>query len=255
VIASSTTRSLYEDWLVRRERLEGLPGEIAGYRAVEMRLLDYLLRRYRDSPEAARPARFPLSKDLFVDHRAIIIHHHLGRGQIPDMSSQREASDHVRAVVERMQSPPAGSAADDAPPAFTVPPPADPVEAARARLCDSDPVVRIVAALDLGEAGDLDDIGLLSDLLSLPATPNSKEHPREREALLRAIEWLSGVSVEPFDLSGIVPPSPRPVPFLQVRRPRRRANRRADFYFYMSLAVLAAIIFIIGGMMLALAPP
>ena len=70
-------------------------------------------------------------------------------------------------------------------------------------MCDRDPVVRIQAALELGEIGDLDDIGLLSDLLSLPPCPD--EHPRERESLLHAMQRLSGATKERFDLSGVLP--------------------------------------------------
>ena len=55
-----STRTLYDDWLARRAQLAAAGGGAADWRAVELRLLDFLLRRYRDSPEAARPARFPL---------------------------------------------------------------------------------------------------------------------------------------------------------------------------------------------------
>ncbi len=69
-----TARTLYDDWKARRERLAHASGGAAGYEAVEMRLLDYLLRRYQASPEVARPARFPLPPTVFVNHRAIIVH-------------------------------------------------------------------------------------------------------------------------------------------------------------------------------------
>ncbi len=70
-------------------------------------------------------------------------------------------------------------------------------------LCNADPAVRIHAALELGESGNLDDIGLLSDLLSLPIGPD--EHPRERAALLYAMQRLSGGATEPFDMTGVPP--------------------------------------------------
>ena len=60
MVTDPTARTLYDDWKARRERLAQASGGAAGHQAVEMRLLDYLLRRYQDSPEAARPARFPL---------------------------------------------------------------------------------------------------------------------------------------------------------------------------------------------------
>jgi hypothetical protein len=196
-------RTLYDDWQVRRARLADVAAEGGGpadYHVVELRLLDYLLRRYRGAPEAARPARFPLSTTVFVDHRALTVHHHLGRGLIPTITSADEALAHVRSIVDRMRSPAAAGEAgepDEAVAAFTIPPPADPAEAARTRLCSGEAAVRLRAALELGKIGTLDDVGLLSDLLSLPAAPD--EHPRERAAILYAMQKLSGQEVEPFD--------------------------------------------------------
>jgi hypothetical protein len=198
-------RTLYDDWQARRERLAAAAGKEGDYRAVEMRLLDFLLRRYHASPEAARPARFPLPTSLFVNHRAIVVHHHLGRGVIPTISNQQEAYAHVRSIVERMKmpAPPADAAVpDDEIAAFAVPPEDDPVEVLRINLCNANPVVRVRAAIELGQSGELDDIGLLSDLLSLPVGPD--EHPQERPALLWAMRRLSGETVEEFDLSGVL---------------------------------------------------
>ena len=148
-------RTLYDDWQARRQRLERMPGEEADYRAVEIRLLDYLLRRYRASPEAARPARFPLPTGLFVNHRAIVVHHHLGRGAIPNITNEQEAEIHVRAIVARMQTPataaqPPGSHQETA--GCAAGPEDDPVETARMNLCHADPAIRIRAALELGAA-------------------------------------------------------------------------------------------------------
>jgi hypothetical protein len=197
--------TLYEDWSARRRRLEYQTGGIAAYRAAEMQLLDFLLRQYRDSPEAARPAQFPLATATFCNHRAIVVHHHLGRGWLPAIANRQEAETHVRAMVDRIWSQSATSeitrSAEDTG-SFATEPLIDPVEAVRTRLCDSDPAVRIHAALRLGEVGNLDDIGLLSDLLSLPTCPD--EHPREREVILHAMQHLSGGTTESIDLSGLL---------------------------------------------------
>ncbi len=209
MVTDPTARTLYDDWKARRERLADASGGAAGYDAVEMRLLDYLLRRYQDSPEVAHPARFPLPPTVFVNRRAIIVHHHLRQGPVSPITSEQEALAHVRPIVHRihrMQSLSASgeiviSEADAA--SCAVPPPADPVEAVRTKLCESDPLVRIQAAVELSEIGDLDDIGLLSDLLSLPTCPD--EHPRERDSLLHAMQRLSGATKERFDVSGVLP--------------------------------------------------
>jgi len=253
--ADLNVRTLYDDWQSRRRRLaESAVGE-ADYRAVELRLLDYLLRRYRGSPEAARPARFPLPTGVFVNHRAIVVHHHLGRGVIPTITNQQEAQTRVQAIVARMQTPPAADAAPGAEQTVAscaVPPEDDPVETARMNLGDADPAARIHAALELGESGGLEDIGLLSDLLSLPIGPD--EYPREREALLYAMQRLSGGSTEEFDLSGILPMRRRPagvgrgdsgisrhIELLAKSHPRR---------FWFVLAGLALAAGIAGGVLL-----
>jgi hypothetical protein len=74
----------------------------------------------------------------------------------------------------------------------------DLVEAVREKLCDADAAVRIHAALELGEIGTLDDIGLLSDVLSLPCSED--EHPKERAAILHAMKRLSRIDEGSFDL-------------------------------------------------------
>ena len=154
-----------------------------------------------------------------------------------------------------MQTPPAagGRPSEQAVASCAVPPEEDPLETARMNLCDADPAARIHAALELGESGDLDDIGLLSDLLSLPIGPD--EHPREREALLYAMQRLSGGAAEPFDMTG-VPPLPRRLAAdVGARRFRHRRHivllaishpRR----FLLVLAGLALAIGIVGGILL-----
>ena len=216
--ADLNVRTLYDDWQTRRRRLAETAGGEADRRAVELRLLDYLLRRYQGSPEAARPARFPLPTGVFVNHRAIVVHHHLGRGVIATVTNQQEAQARVQAIVQRMQTLPATGATADreqAVASWAVPPEDDPLETARMNLCDADPAVRIRAALELGKSGSLDDIGLLSDLLSLPIGPD--EHPREREALLYAMQRLSGGSTEAFRPVRHLAPAAAP----RGRRPRR----------------------------------
>jgi hypothetical protein len=216
--------------------------------------LDYLLLRYRNSPEANRPAMFPLSKDTFINHRAIVVHHHLGQGSIPNISSRREAQNHVRAMIEHIWSPltdEEAAALDDEPAQFAVPPAIDPVEAVREKLCDVDPAVRIQAALALGEFGGLDDIGFLSDLLSLPNSAD--EHPKEREAILHAMRRLSGESVEDFDLS-FVPPLLEHSACIDTDsvRMNRPVLPRAMPNLFLVLLALSAFCFVIGVILFAL---
>jgi hypothetical protein len=203
--AMADRRTLYDDWKARREQLARLPYLAGDHHAVEAQVLDYLLRRYQDTPEGAQPARFPLKKDVYVNHRAIVVLHHLGGGRIPTVTTPSEAQARVQSIVRRMLSDGGGhettglreaenlkakSGAD----ALT--------EQWRMRLCDSNPVTRVLAAVRLGEVGTLDDVGLLSDLLAL--APSDDEHPFERAAMVHSMERLAGVVSEPFDVSGVV---------------------------------------------------
>lgn len=202
-----TGPTLYDDWKARRERLEEMPYWAGDYGAVERRLLDFLLRRYRDAPEAARPARFPLGTGLHVNRRAIVVFHHLWQDRVPKVTSAAEAQDRVRTIVGRMARPaPSDDAAGDLGPALgEPPPPEDPADVYRRWLCDPDPVVRMTAAVRLGKRGSLDDVGLLSDLLALP--PGDDEHPAERRVLVHTMRRLAGIEHAPFDLASILPKS------------------------------------------------
>jgi hypothetical protein len=242
---ASATRTLLGDWAARRQRLLDSPSGDADYRAVELRLLDFLLRRYAGTVQAAQPARFPLRGDVFIDHRAIIVHHHLGRGRIPAIANRHEADQRVRAMVERMW-PPAGTRAelsDAAEESCWESPPPDPAEEARMKLCDNDALVRLQAAVRLGQLGDLDDIGLLADLLSLPPSPD--EHPCQREALLHAMRRLSGETAEPYDLAAALGLSPA---FASMATATAYIIKRAKASVYSWLLLLATIIFLIGIM-------
>jgi hypothetical protein len=201
-IVAPHARTLIDDWNARREQLLSASGGTAEYRAVEIRLLDYLINRYQNSPEAARPALFPLSSGVFVDHRAIVVHHHLGRGSIPTISNRQQAYAHVRSMVDHMWTADADEfIAAEGTPEFVKPVEIDPVESLREELCSGDATARVQAALRLGEIGTLDDFGLLSDLLSLPYSLD--EHPKERAALLHAMKRLSGATDDEFDATGI----------------------------------------------------
>ncbi len=199
-------RTLYEDWKARREQLAGRPYRSGDRHAVEAQVLDYLIRRYRDTPEGARLARFPLTSDIYINHRAIAVLHHLGSGRIPAITTASEALVRVQSIVRRMLqasgneateigNPDAISASDDA------------TDLCRMRLCEGEPIARVLAIVKLGDIGTLDDIGLLSDLLALP--PSDDEHPKERVAMVHSMQRLAGVTSERFDLSDVIP-SPFP---------------------------------------------
>jgi hypothetical protein len=287
------TRTLLDDWRLRRDRLAGDPGPIPQYAAIQIQLLDFLLERYRDAPEAAAPARFVPKSDLFVNERAIVVHHHLGVGVLGGVKSRHEAESRVSGILKRMttaeaptetapdreepwledslyvatrtwcaaldaiaagkrahawieralasqpmapeqalrylyrclvdvkvidtyaldllakcQNPSAINYAvlawrrrievcceedlhDEFAEFFTRPAVRKrSAERLRAELAADDPRVRLAAIELLARIGELADVGLFSDLLTLP--PLADEDPRERPAMLRAMQTIAG---------------------------------------------------------------
>jgi hypothetical protein len=183
--------TLYEDWQVRRDRLATLPGSDKGHVATELRLLNYLLGRYRGQARTQQPARFPMPSELFVDRRAIVVYRHLGKGYLTEMRTWLEAEERVRKLVDHMASQAAVDDVHITGPLFdpaAMPPFDERLERIRGRLCETNPDARLVAIVELGRIGTLDDIGFLSDLLALP--PQSDEDPFERHVLLTAMKKI-----------------------------------------------------------------
>lgn len=112
--AAQVGPSLYEDWLARREQLAGARASLRQHEEMMIRVLDYFLERYRDSPVAARPARFPLRSGLVVNERVILVHHHLKPIEGGSVKSPQEAERRMAAMVERMTSRGEADDIDDA---------------------------------------------------------------------------------------------------------------------------------------------
>jgi hypothetical protein len=62
-------------------------------------------------------------------------------------------------------------------------------ERMREELADDNPLVRLAATSLLEEIGELDDIGLLADMLSVAETDEENQH--EREALIHAMKSIA----------------------------------------------------------------
>jgi hypothetical protein len=194
---ASTSPTLYEDWLARRNRLAGLRDPGGTYAMIELRLLDYLLRRFRDAPEAKRPAMFPLASTLVINQRAAVIHSHLAKGH--HVADARQARDRVTSILQRMASPTRREAEVED---FEFVP-----NSRIGRLCDRSRASlgsggrrkRLRAINILGRWGNLDDFGLLGDLAALP--PQDDEHPHERAALSHAMQRIAGLTTSAFDIA------------------------------------------------------
>lgn len=99
-----TGPTLYEDWLARRERLAAARPALGQHGEMMIQVLDYFITRYRNSPVAARPARFALTSGLVVNERAIVVHHHLKPTEGGRVKSPQEAARRMADMVERMMS-------------------------------------------------------------------------------------------------------------------------------------------------------
>lgn len=81
--SASEARTVLDDWLTRRQRL----AVSEPIRRMQLQVLEYLIRRYTDSAEAAQPARCPAAATFYS-----VVHHHLGRGKIAGVKNQAEAN-------------------------------------------------------------------------------------------------------------------------------------------------------------------
>jgi hypothetical protein len=106
---SITSGTLYTDWLLRRERLREYHGEREPIVATQLRVLDYLVERYRGDAEALRPAPPPLDA-VYVNQRAIVVNHHRSFGLVAGVKSPEEAASRVAGIVARMYDPARGEA-------------------------------------------------------------------------------------------------------------------------------------------------
>ena len=198
--------TLYEDWQLRRDRLLLTSTCNDVYRRIQLRILGYLLRRYHNSPEARRTVAFPRLAELSTNDRALVVHQRLARRGGPTVSSSAEACLRIKSALERMYST-EPSESRLASPSGAPPSRNQEIGQLYLRLCHREGRQRVLAAVELGERGTLEDIGLLCDLLALP--PDGEEHPRERAALSHALARLAGVTSTRFDLQDMMPSSPK----------------------------------------------
>ena len=192
--------TLYKDWQARRDHLASHGDDLGENRSSETAVLDFLLKRYENTAEGDSPARFALAKKFHVNHRAIVVLHHLAGGRNSKVATELQAQARIRAILSRMTRTTARHKKMIKSPTKPVSVRREwkgPDEALRMRLCDNDPVGRLLTITRLGEIGTLHDIGLLLDLLSLPIS--NDEHPRERAAILHAMHRLAGLVTEPFE--------------------------------------------------------
>lgn len=198
--------SLYEDWQIRRDALRSPARPISlEDRNLQIRILDYLLKRYADHPAVRQPARLPLVTELFLNHRAILVQRFLSCAPKKIVSDSAGAQKRVTTILQRMKSmnaqasvatPARGALLGRNENALSVSEYlaqeietyralrhknqmqtvacetdaySDPNDFYRERLMSDDVLERVGAARELARSGTLDDVNLFLELLALPA--------------------------------------------------------------------------------------
>lgn len=100
--SAAEARTVLDDWLTRRQRLSASETVPEPIRRTQLQVLEYLIRRYADSPQAARPARWPTAAPFYSNDRRIVVHHHLGRGKIAGVKNQAEANRRVGDILSHL---------------------------------------------------------------------------------------------------------------------------------------------------------
>ncbi|MEK6249891.1 MAG: hypothetical protein N2C12_17025 [Planctomycetales bacterium] len=98
----NTPKTLLEDWQQRRNWLATASKGDRTFDTPQVKILNYLIRRYRDTPQASHPARFQLQGDMVWNERRIVVHQHLGRGTVAGVKNETEADARIGSILQRM---------------------------------------------------------------------------------------------------------------------------------------------------------
>ncbi len=183
--ATAQERTLLEDWQARRKRLAdgSLPAE--QFAEAQLRVLDFLIGHYADSPEATKPAHGIPASEMYVNNRAIVVFHHVCEKQVAGVKTTKEAQSRMASVLQRMASydqgeedpsstPPSDSRSET--PSWK--PVVDPMLSPKARPVDRKLWSRVLKRIAAGK--DADRL-IVAALLEDPNAPHEvAEHLYER---------------------------------------------------------------------------
>ena len=102
---AATQRTLLDEWQCRLDLLSRRQGDAAPFAKERARVLNFLIQRYRKSPEAQRPAPPRPKLDFQVNQRAIVVLHHIWEGRVGGVKSPQEAQTRVSTILKRISSP------------------------------------------------------------------------------------------------------------------------------------------------------
>ena len=102
--AGSTLNTLLDEWQWRRDRLARGPWCDSQFAAEQVRVLDFLIRRYSNTLEGQRPALSPRGAAVQINDRAIVVLHHVGKNKVVGIKSAQEAESRAARILKRMAS-------------------------------------------------------------------------------------------------------------------------------------------------------
>ncbi len=105
-------RTLLDEWQWRRDALNLGLDSATPFARERARVLDFLIHRYQNSPEAQRPAPAKPKADFQVNQRAIVVLHHIWQGRVGGIKSPQEAQARVSAILKRISLPPSTEEAE-----------------------------------------------------------------------------------------------------------------------------------------------
>ncbi|MDZ4780076.1 MAG: hypothetical protein SGJ19_07485 [Planctomycetia bacterium] len=191
----TATISLYEDWAARRDRLL-LPTVQASFPSAlpHVKVLEFLLSRYRDADVAHQAAMFPLPSEIVFNQRAIIINHHLGSRRVAGVKTADEAATRMSSILSRMHGPESND--DDGQPwpgnsTLWTPRSRRPIHRTEDRylaLASGEYNERAAALDHFRRLGKLQDTSLLSDLAALPT--DDDRFASERRSILSVMRGI-----------------------------------------------------------------
>jgi hypothetical protein len=140
-----------DEWQRRLDYLNRRQAGAAPFANERARVLAFLIQRYRDSPEAQRPAPAKPKADLQINQRAIVVLHHIWQGRVGGIKSPQEAQARVSAILKRISSPPSTDERKTAEPDVLAPDSPD-ADAASAPPVASNNAEQAVSAARIGDA-------------------------------------------------------------------------------------------------------
>ncbi|MDP1562852.1 MAG: hypothetical protein Q8M16_15855 [Pirellulaceae bacterium] len=100
VISLEPQKTRMEDWTERRNELLLLPSPSA-YESMQIKVLEYLIERYRDSPVAIAPARFSPRTRFYLNRRMIVVHEHLRLDRGRPSCSRTNAEQRIQTSLQK----------------------------------------------------------------------------------------------------------------------------------------------------------